>query len=90
LPFRIKELLLDAIVPNEQEGETPLLHVLNRYKPIGSTADGGLHDETECPQHAALPCQRRRSGVCSRMKGSERMINDNVGKGEGENGRGKC
>jgi len=36
---RIKELLLDAIVPNEQEGETPLLPILNRYKPIGSTAD---------------------------------------------------
>ncbi|MDO9558742.1 MAG: DEAD/DEAH box helicase family protein [Syntrophales bacterium] len=36
---RIKERLLDAIVPNEQEGETPLLPILNRYKPIGSTAD---------------------------------------------------
>ncbi|MBU2228424.1 MAG: DEAD/DEAH box helicase family protein, partial [Proteobacteria bacterium] len=36
---RIKELLLDAILPNEQEGETPLLPILNRYKPIGSTAD---------------------------------------------------
>jgi type III restriction enzyme len=36
---RIKERLLDAIVPNEQEGEAPLLPILNRYKPIGSTAD---------------------------------------------------
>lgn len=36
---RIKELLLDAIIPNEQEGEAPLLPILNRYKPIGSTAD---------------------------------------------------
>lgn len=35
----IIKLLLDAIVPNEQEGETPLLPILNRYKPIGSTAD---------------------------------------------------
>ena len=36
---RIKERLLDAIVPNEQEGEAPLLPILNRYKPIGATAD---------------------------------------------------
>jgi type III restriction enzyme len=36
---RIKERLLDAIVPNEQEGEMPILPVLNRYKPIGTTAD---------------------------------------------------
>jgi type III restriction enzyme len=36
---RIKERLLDAIVPNEQEGEAPLLPILNRYKPIGTTAD---------------------------------------------------
>ena len=36
---RIKERLLDAIVPNEDEGETPLLPILNRYKPIGTTAD---------------------------------------------------
>lgn len=36
---RIKERLLDAIVPNEQEGEMPILPILNRYKPIGTTAD---------------------------------------------------
>lgn len=36
---RIKERLLDAIVPNEQEGEVPLQPMLNRYKPIGTTAD---------------------------------------------------
>jgi type III restriction enzyme len=36
---RIKERLLDAIVPNEQEGEMPILPILNRYKPIGRTAD---------------------------------------------------
>jgi type III restriction enzyme len=36
---RIRELLLDAIVPNEQEGEAPLLPILNRYKPIGATGD---------------------------------------------------
>ena len=36
---RIKERLLDAIVPNEEKGEMPLLSILNRYKPIGTTAD---------------------------------------------------
>ena len=36
---RIKGRLLDAIVPNDQEGETPLLPILNRYKPVGTTAD---------------------------------------------------
>ncbi|MBI4594750.1 MAG: hypothetical protein HY730_00040 [Candidatus Tectomicrobia bacterium] len=36
---RIKERLLDAIVPDEQEGEMPLLPLLNRYKPIGTTGD---------------------------------------------------
>ena len=35
---RMKERLLDAIVPDEVEGEMPLLPIMNRYKPIGSTA----------------------------------------------------
>jgi type III restriction enzyme len=34
----IKERLLAAIVPDEQQGESPLLPVLNRYSPIGTTA----------------------------------------------------
>lgn len=36
---RIKERLLEAIVPDERAGETPILPLLNRYKPIGTTAD---------------------------------------------------
>ena len=36
---RIKERMLDAIVPDEQEGEMPLLPIINRYKPIGTTAE---------------------------------------------------
>jgi len=36
---RVKERLLAAIVPDEQQGEAPLLPVLNRYKPVGTTAD---------------------------------------------------
>ncbi|MBI2502578.1 MAG: DEAD/DEAH box helicase family protein [Candidatus Latescibacteria bacterium] len=36
---RIKERLLDAIEPDERQGEAPLLPMLNPYKPIGSTAE---------------------------------------------------
>ncbi len=32
-------LLLDAIEPNDEEGEPPLLPILNRYKSTGSTAE---------------------------------------------------
>jgi type III restriction enzyme len=35
---RIVGLLTQAIEPDEAEGEPPLLPVLNRYKPLGSTA----------------------------------------------------
>ena len=37
--MRIVERLRDAIEPNDEEGESPLLPVLNRYKPIGTTAE---------------------------------------------------
>ncbi|MCX5999687.1 MAG: DEAD/DEAH box helicase family protein [Chloroflexi bacterium] len=36
---RIKERLLAAIEPDAQQGESPIVPVLNRYKPIGTTAD---------------------------------------------------
>jgi type III restriction enzyme len=36
---RIVERLLTAIEPDEDQGETPLLPILNRYEPMGSTAD---------------------------------------------------
>ncbi|RRR72398.1 MAG: hypothetical protein EI684_10150, partial [Candidatus Viridilinea halotolerans] len=36
---RIVERLVAAIRPNTAEGELPLLPILNRYKPIGSTAN---------------------------------------------------
>ena len=35
---RIAGILADAIKPNDSEGEAPLLPLLNRYEPIGSTA----------------------------------------------------
>jgi len=49
---RIKERLLDAIVPDEKQGELPLLPLLNRYKPIGSTAD--VDFTTRHPVHGTV------------------------------------
>src|SRR5207245_618764 len=36
---RMVERLRDAIEPDDSEGEPPLLPVLNRYKPIGTTTE---------------------------------------------------
>ncbi|MCY4578413.1 MAG: DEAD/DEAH box helicase family protein [Chloroflexi bacterium] len=35
----VSERLMDAIKPNDEEGEPPLLPILNRYAPIATTAD---------------------------------------------------
>ena len=35
----VAERLMSAIEPNEEEGEPPLLPILNRYNPVGTTAD---------------------------------------------------
>ena len=35
----IAERLIDAIQPDDEQGEPPLLPILNRYAPIGTTAD---------------------------------------------------
>ena len=47
---RIVERLRDGIVPDEAEGEPPLMPILNRYKPIGTTAD--VDFKTTRPCHA--------------------------------------
>ena len=44
---RIIGLLIDAITPDDQKGEAPLLPRLNRYKPIGSTES--VHFKTVKP-----------------------------------------
>lgn len=36
--MRIVDRMMAAIEPNDTEGETPLLPILNRYKPIGTSA----------------------------------------------------
>ena len=48
----IMSRLLDAITPDESHGEPPLLPRLNRYKPIGSTAD--VHFKTVLPVRPTL------------------------------------
>ncbi len=45
---RIVERLLTAIEPNDEQGEPPLLPLLNRYKPIGSTASVDFKTTRPC------------------------------------------
>ena len=45
-------LLVTAIEPNDESGEPPLLPILNRYKPIGSTAE--VDFKTTRPCHGTL------------------------------------
>ena len=48
---RVAGILADAIRPNDSAGEAPLLPLLNRYEPIGSTAR--VHFKTVRPVQAA-------------------------------------
>jgi type III restriction enzyme len=47
---RMVERLRDGIVPDESEGEAPLMPILNRYKPIGTTSE--VDFKTPRPCHA--------------------------------------
>jgi type III restriction enzyme len=47
---RVRDMLVAAIEPDEQQGESPLLPRLNRYKPVGSTAN--VHFKTVKPVQA--------------------------------------
>ena len=49
---RIVDLLVAAILPDDSEGEAPLLPRLNRYRPIGST--GSVHFKTVKPVQATI------------------------------------
>jgi type III restriction enzyme len=45
---RMVERLRDGILPDESEGEPPLLPILNRYKPIGTTAEVDFKTTRPC------------------------------------------
>jgi type III restriction enzyme len=40
--------LIDAIEPDDEQGEPPLLPILNRYKPIGTTAEVNFKTTRSC------------------------------------------
>ena len=46
------ERLRDSIVPDESEGEVPLMPIINRYKPIGTTEDVDFKTTRAC--HATM------------------------------------
>ena len=58
---RMVERLRDAIVPDDSEGEPPLLPILNRYKPIGTHGGGGLQDDAALPRDRQEPHQPGRA-----------------------------
>jgi type III restriction enzyme len=45
---RMVERLRDQIMPDDEEGEPPLMPILNRYRPIGSTADVNFKTVRPC------------------------------------------
>lgn len=49
---RMVERLRDGIVPDDSEGEPPLMPILNRYKPMGTTAE--VDFKTTRPCHATM------------------------------------
>ena len=46
--IRIVERLITAIQPNETQGEIPLMPILNRYKPIGTSSDVDFMTKHPC------------------------------------------
>jgi type III restriction enzyme len=53
---RLVERLRDAIIPDDSAGESPLLPLLNRYKPVGTTAEVDFKTTRPCfaIQHSHL------------------------------------
>lgn len=49
---RMVERLRDGIVPDDSEGEAPLMPILNKYKPMGSTTE--VDFKTTRPCHATM------------------------------------
>lgn len=87
---RMVGYLCDAIVPDASEGEPPLLPVLNRYKPIGTSTDVDFITTRPCRgtqksnvNQVVLDTQAWESSVAFRLEASnivERYVrNDHLG-----------
>ncbi len=89
---RIVERLTAAIQPNEAEGETPLLPIRNRYKPIGTSAEVDFMTTRSCHgtersqiNQVVLDTERWERSSCFRLEQSEvvdyYVRNDHLGFG---------
>ena len=89
---RIVERLMTAIQPNEAEGETPLLPILNRYKPIGTSAEVDFMTTRSCHgtersqiNQVVLDTETWERSSCFRLEQSEvvdyYVRNDHLGLG---------
>lgn len=87
---RMVGYLCDAIVPDDAEGEPPLLPVLNRYKPIGTSADVDFTTTRPCHgtqkshvNQVVLDTRTWESSVAFRLEASEAVEryvrNDHLG-----------
>ena len=75
---RIVERLIAAIEPNEMQGEIPLLPLLNRYKPIGTSSDVDFMTKRSCQgtqrshlNQVALDTQTWERSACFGLEQSE-------------------
>ena len=89
---RIVERLLAAIQPVETEGEPPLLPILNRYKPIGTSSEVDFMTTRPCHgtqrshiNQVVLDTQRWERSACFWLEASEAVVyyvrNDHLGFG---------
>ena len=89
---RIVERLLTAIQPAETEGEPPLLPILNRYKPIGTSSEVDFMTTRPCHgtqrsqiNQVVLDTQRWERSACFWLEASEVVAyyvrNDHLGFG---------
>lgn len=87
---RMVGYLCDAIAPDDAEGEPPLLPVLNRYKPIGTSADVDFTTTRPCHgtqrshvNQVVLDTRTWESSVAFRLEASEAVEryvrNDHLG-----------
>jgi len=88
--MRMVGYLCDAIVPDDAEGETPLLPVLNRYKPFGTTAEVDFKTTRPCHgtqrshiNQVVLDTHTWEASAAFRLEGSEAVTcyarNDHLG-----------